>query len=40
MARPIAAEPLVVGKRQSVDLVGQIPANGREAAVDFVPDLL
>jgi len=40
MARPVAAKPLIIGKRQSVDLVRQIPANGRKAPVDLVPDLL
>jgi hypothetical protein len=40
MDRPIPADPLVVGKRQPVDLVGQIATGGGEAAVDLVPDFL
>jgi hypothetical protein len=40
MDRPVAADSLVIGKRQSVDLVGQIATGRGEAAVDLVPDLL
>jgi hypothetical protein len=39
MDRPIATQALIVGKRQSVDLVGQIATGRGEAAVDLVPDL-
>jgi len=39
VARPVAADPLIVGKRQPVDLLRQIAARGGEAAVDLVPDL-